>query len=58
MIYDWEASGLLLNSVIRVLKVIVVESLVIDQKIGEVSKMVFNQVYEIFSRLVEQKGEQ
>lgn len=46
-----------MNSVVRVHKVIVVESLVIDQKIGEVSKLVFNQVCEIFSRIVKQKDE-
>lgn len=49
---DWSQVGLLLNSVIRVHKLIVIEAELIGQQIGKISPELFLKVSKIFSGIL------
>ena len=49
---DWSQVGLLLNSVIRVHKLIVIEAELIGQQIGKMSPELFLKVSKIFSGIL------
>ena len=54
VVEGWEKYGLLLPSIVRVHKLITIESTLINQKLGVLSSDVFERVVEAFSSIVTQ----